>query len=158
MLIGYLKIGYAKDSVTKALRTNLFIVIAGTVAAILLFSIGVILLVRGITRPLQQCVEITEKLSQGELDIDITDSGNDEVGRLLASMKIMVEKIREVVADVKTAGDNVAGGSQQISSGSVVSPRVPLSRRFRSRPFPHRWRRWYRTSGRMLPTPCRQRR
>ncbi len=119
-VVGYLKIGYTKESVTKALRTNLLIVIAGTIAAILIFSIGVILLVRGITRPLQKCVDITGRLSQGDLDVDITVSGKDEVGRLMAAMGVMVEKIREVVADVKVAADNVAGGSQHISSGSAV--------------------------------------
>ena len=115
-LLGSMKIGYTKESAQKALYKNLVTVVSGTIASVLLFSIGIVLLVRGITRPLQQCVSITDRLSQGDLDIEIAVGGKDEIGRLMASMKIMIEKLREVVADVQLAAVTVAEGSQQISS------------------------------------------
>ena len=117
-MLGMVKMGYSKAQIEKALRMNVLIIIAGTFVAIVLFSVGIIFLVRGITRPLQQCVEVTEKLSLGELDVEIASRSKDEIGKLMTAMRNMVQKLREIVTDVKAAADNVAGGSQQIRASS----------------------------------------
>ncbi|OGW42418.1 MAG: hypothetical protein A2010_14040 [Nitrospirae bacterium GWD2_57_9] len=78
-------------------------------------SLGII---RSITRPLSQAVDVAENLSRGNLTVAIEAKSGDETGQLLLSMKSMVEKVRAVVADVKLASDNVASGSQQLSSGA----------------------------------------
>ena len=85
----------------------------------ILLSFGISLLItRSITGPLGIGVDVANKLSEGDLTIDIEVKSKDETGQLLLSMKSMVEKLREIVADVKTASDNVASGSQQMSSSS----------------------------------------
>jgi methyl-accepting chemotaxis protein len=93
-------------------------ILALTVVGIILASgIGYVL-ARNITTPLGEAVAVSNKLSNGDLTIDIAVNTGDETGQLLQAMKNMVEKLRGVVADVKTAADNVASGSQQLSSGS----------------------------------------
>ena len=71
-----------------------------------------------ITRPLAELVLVSEKLCQGDLRVAIAVTGRDETGRLMSAMKIMVDKLRSVVVDVKTASSNVASGSQQLSAGA----------------------------------------
>ena len=61
--------------------------------------------------------DIAEKVAAGDLSIRFESNKKNETG-VYAAMKSMVEKLREVVADVKSAADNVAAGSQQLSSGS----------------------------------------
>ncbi len=117
-LLGSMKIGYFKTSVFESLSSNVLMVTAGTVAALILFTIGIFLLVRGITRPLQEVMGVMSKLAQGDLDVEIATTNTDEIGQLLFSMRGMVQKLREVVTNVKAAADNVASGSQQISSGA----------------------------------------
>ena len=58
------------------------------------------------------------KLSAGDLTINLTAERDDEVGRLVDSVNKMVLKLREVVDDVRSASDNVASGSQQLSAGA----------------------------------------
>jgi methyl-accepting chemotaxis protein len=84
--------------------------------AFLLFSITIS---RNIVRPLSQGVAIANRLSEGDLTINVEVKSTDETGQLLTAMKNMVERLKLVVADVKTASDNVASGSQQLSAGSA---------------------------------------
>jgi methyl-accepting chemotaxis protein len=117
-LLGSMKIGYYKTSVFKSLGNNVLMVTAGTVSALILFSVGVYLLVRGITRPLQEVMGVMGRLAQGDLDVEIATTNRDEIGQLLLGMRGMVQKLREVVTSVKTAADRVTCGSQQLSAGS----------------------------------------
>ncbi len=89
-----------------------------SVFALILGVLAGILITRAITRPLQEGVKIADRLSKGDLNIDIEVKSKDETGQLLSAMKIMVEKLREVVVDVKSASGNVASGSQELSSSS----------------------------------------
>ncbi|AAR34674.1 MCP four helix bundle domain-containing protein [Geobacter sulfurreducens] len=77
-----------------------------------------IFLSRIISRPLRSAVDVSNRLSEGDLTVTIEATSKDETGQLLAAMHNMVEKLKGVVADVKSAADNVAAGSQELSSSS----------------------------------------
>ena len=87
------------------------------IGIILAVAIGYIL-AKNITKPLTEAVEVSNKLSLGDLTMNIEVGNKDETGMLLSAMKSMVEKLKTVVGDVKAAADNVASGSQQLSAGS----------------------------------------
>jgi methyl-accepting chemotaxis protein len=117
-LLGSLRIGYHAEVVAGELRSNAFIALASVLLAMIISSIGMSVLIRGITRPLKECVAVTESLARGDLDIEVKVDRTDELGQLLKGMRIMVEKLREVVLSVKDAAGNVAGGSRQINEGA----------------------------------------
>ncbi|RJQ58308.1 MAG: HAMP domain-containing protein [Desulfobacteraceae bacterium] len=73
---------------------------------------------RSITKPLNNAVDITNKLSGGDLTIDIEIDRADEIGALLRSMKKMVANLKEIVAQVQSSSANVASGSQELSASS----------------------------------------
>jgi methyl-accepting chemotaxis protein len=101
-----------------AVRTvNISLVILGICSLIAGLAIARII-TRSVTRPLARGVEVADRLAQGDLAVEIVDTGKDEVGQLLAAMQTMVAKLRQVVHDVQAAVDNVAGGSQELSSSS----------------------------------------
>ncbi len=116
--LGLLRIGYRADAISKGLRANAVVAVVSVVIAMALFSFGMVLLIRGITGPLQHCVEATERIARGELDADITVARKDEIGQLMNAMQRMTDKIREVVLNVKAAADNVAGGGKQINDNA----------------------------------------
>jgi methyl-accepting chemotaxis protein len=94
------------------------LILSFTLAGIILAAgIGYVL-ARNITLPLGEAVAASNKLSNGDLTINIDVKSADETGQLLMAMKTMVDKLRGVVSDVKTASDNVASGSQQLSAGA----------------------------------------
>jgi methyl-accepting chemotaxis protein len=73
---------------------------------------------RSITSPINEAVNVSNRLSEGDLTINVEAKSSDEVGMLITAMKSMVEKLKEVMSDVKSSSDNVASGSQQMSSSS----------------------------------------
>ncbi|GFO68277.1 methyl-accepting chemotaxis protein [Geomonas limicola] len=76
------------------------------------------LLARSITRPLAQAVEVADRLSQGDLTMEVKAQSTDETGQLLASMGSMLERLREIVAEVSSAADNVASGASELSASA----------------------------------------
>ncbi len=91
----------------------LFFIISLIVAAASFYYVR-----KSIVQKLIHAVDLADRLSEGDLEIKIEASGGDEVGRLLSSMKNMVEKLSSIVADVKSAAQNVASGSREISTSA----------------------------------------
>lgn len=71
---------------------------------------------RSIQQPINEAIELTEKLAKGDLKSDISSPYKDEVGQLANSLQFMVEKLREIIGQVRTGSDNIASASQEISS------------------------------------------
>lgn len=61
-------------------------------------------------------VEAANRIAEGDLTVDISVRSENDM--LAKSLHKMVGRLREVVENVKAAGDNVASGSQQLSSAS----------------------------------------
>jgi methyl-accepting chemotaxis protein len=63
---------------------------------------------------------IAQSIADGDLNVKCeAGGGRAEVGILLA-MKTMVEKLREIVGEVRSSADNVTGGSGELSSSSQI--------------------------------------
>ncbi|MBN1698654.1 MAG: methyl-accepting chemotaxis protein [Spirochaetales bacterium] len=73
---------------------------------------------RGITQPLNYSVSIANKLADGNLAMRVLVDRKDEMGKLLLSMKTMIDNLSDVISTIKTAAVNVASGSQQLSSST----------------------------------------
>ena len=86
--------------------------------ALVLAAVITFLLARSITRPMLQAVEVADRLSQGDLTMNVESQSSDETGQLLTAMGSMVLKLREIVAEVSSAADNVAGGSTELSASA----------------------------------------
>ena len=99
---------------SSVLFSSILIIVLGVVLGIVISF----MFIRSITGPLNEALEVSKSLSQGDLEIDIDVKGADETGQLLLAMKNMLEKLKATVSEVKSAAENVAAGSQQLSSGS----------------------------------------
>src|SRR3990172_794548 len=93
-------------------------VIIATLLAIVLAISLVFILASLIAKPLAQVTALANKLSDGDLSIDVDARGRDEIGQLMLAFKNMIGKLREVVSDVRTVSDNVASGAQELSGGA----------------------------------------
>ncbi|BDV42457.1 methyl-accepting chemotaxis protein [Geotalea uraniireducens] len=85
--------------------------IVGTLlAAIALAVVLALFVTRSITRPVAVCIESARKIAAGDLQVNLDDTGKDETGQLQGAMKVMVERIRALIADADLlAGAAVAG-------------------------------------------------
>ena len=88
-------------------RTLLIIVLGGSLA----LAIFIIFFVaRSITKPLNEAVAINNKLAEGDLSVTMDIDRSDEVGQLLAAMKNMVDKFKQITSDIDMLSDAAVRG------------------------------------------------
>lgn len=102
-----------KDA-NQILKTQL---ITGLIIIVVSIAIIVLVLSRLII-PLKKLTKITKTIAEGNLNVDIDVKNNDEIGQLSAAFKTMVDKIREVVTNIRSNSEGISTGSAQISSSS----------------------------------------
>lgn len=88
------------------------------IACILLSIIFAVIIVRSITIPLSKAVELTKKITNGDLTAKVEIHQKDELGQLVSYLKQMSEKLKCIVTDIVMRADNIASASQQMSSTS----------------------------------------
>ena len=71
---------------------------------------------RSITRPLAEAVKVANALAEGDLSADIEATSTDETGQLLTAMHNMVEKLSQIIGEVRSAADNLSSASEQVSA------------------------------------------
>ena len=100
--------------IQNAFMTMLLVIIIGIIISIFLAFI----IAKLITVPLVDAVSIAGKLSKGDLSVDIEITSNDEVGELLSAMQKMVKNLNKVIGQVSISANEIASGSEQLSSAS----------------------------------------
>ncbi|MBD7911708.1 methyl-accepting chemotaxis protein [Clostridium cibarium] len=102
--------------VHTAITTMVIVIIFAIVVALVLG----ILISRSISKPISKLVGVTGEISNGNLNVDITDDSNDEIGVLSKSMKKMSYKLNEVMGNISFAAEQVTIGSKQIADSTVA--------------------------------------
>ena len=98
-------------------RVQYLLVVMCVIAIIIGVSISV-LTTTSVKRPLMEAIDISNRLSVGDLTVSINIDRKDEVGQLSAAMKGMSDRMREVVTEVRSVAHNVSSGSNELSAGA----------------------------------------
>jgi methyl-accepting chemotaxis protein len=100
--------------------------IATIVVVILLITCALILtgmylfITKFIVRPVKKLVDVSNELSNGNLDVDFDIATNDEMGLLGRSFKTMTVNLNDVMTNINTAAEQVAAGSKQVADSSTA--------------------------------------
>ncbi|AMN46626.1 hypothetical protein ACG33_05845 [Steroidobacter denitrificans] len=94
------------------------IIIAAIILSITLGAFVGFLLVRSISQALAAAVHIADRIAGGDLGNEVSAAGNDELGRLLDSLKRMDGKLVEIVGGVRSSADAVGAAARQLSHGN----------------------------------------
>ena len=110
----------ARQQVAVATELALF----GTIAALVLSGLVVLLLSRRITKPVAAASAVAKRIASGELEGKIPAGSADELGALLAAMRVMRDNIRAMmereVAQRRTAQVRLADALESSREGIVV--------------------------------------
>lgn len=71
-----------------------------------------------IIQSLKKAVDLNNQLAEGNLDLDIQHNSRDEIGQLLDSMQHMVNRLRQIVKNVKTTSGTMANDSLRVSASA----------------------------------------
>ncbi len=92
---------------------------AGAAVAVLLALVLATWIIRSITAPLQQALNVAERVAEGDLTVKVHASRGDELGALLRAMEKMTHNLTSIVVTVRGASDSIATGSDEIATGNA---------------------------------------
>jgi len=107
------------DSGQAVYQTLVTTTVVSCVIAVAIAIFMGVFLVRAITVPLAEAVELSDRIAQGNLDNNIVVSRNDETGQLLEALKRMNNQLLQTVSNVRENADAISSGAQQIASGNA---------------------------------------
>jgi methyl-accepting chemotaxis protein len=115
------QVGAAKSSSIAAVAQVEALKLNMAVATGMAMLISVLLgtwIVRSITRPIQQAVEVARAVAAGHLHTAIDVKSRDEAGQLLQALQEMQAGLTGVVGTVRSGSEAVATASSQIAQGN----------------------------------------
>ncbi|MBI3773826.1 MAG: methyl-accepting chemotaxis protein [Gammaproteobacteria bacterium] len=120
-VLGMLRIGYSTKALQDNLRRNVLLVIGGIVIALILMSVGLMMLVRTIiVRRVQETVDMIKNIGEGEGDLTkrLTVTTSDEIGELGKGFNKFVDKLQTMIKDIGATSDPLTRASDSIASVS----------------------------------------
>jgi len=106
--------GIAEAGAAQALKEIAVMLVAALVVGVL----GTLWLARGITRPLNTALAVTERVAAGDLTGEIEAGSRDETGRLLAALAGMQRNLHDVAASIRDGARVVSQASEEIARGN----------------------------------------
>lgn len=99
---------------------QLYIKIVGiTLIVSLVFLVLIFFIIRQIMIPVNQCLEISSSIKNGDLAIDSAQSfSGDEIGVLASNLIVMKEKLHEIIEKIAESASTLAHSSGEISATS----------------------------------------
>ena len=73
-------------------------------------------MVRTITRPIQETIEIANKVASNDLTVQVDSSRGDEFGALLSAFSAMVTNLRDLIKQIEDGAGNIASSSVELST------------------------------------------
>jgi methyl-accepting chemotaxis protein len=107
----------AKSALMDTSTIMVTMMIGGVASSLLAVIFGVII-VRGITVPLNRAVAVSEAVAQGDLSLSIAVEGRDEFAVLMAALAHMQTNLAAVVGSVRRGSEGVATASAEIAHGN----------------------------------------
>ena len=95
------------------------VLLAFTTLALVLGSLLALWLRHSITQPIAAASATANRVAQLDLRHDIAGHGRDEAGRMLHSLAVMQDALRQLVMQVRASAQNVRAASSEIANGNV---------------------------------------
>jgi methyl-accepting chemotaxis protein len=90
-----------------------------TGVAVLLCCAGAWWVIRGITLPLREAVQVTARVAGGDLTSHIGERGRDEIGQLFDALRRMNGSLAELVGNVRHGTESIGAATREIVSGNA---------------------------------------
>ncbi|MBN9683890.1 MULTISPECIES: methyl-accepting chemotaxis protein [unclassified Corallococcus] len=93
-------------------------IIMGGALGVVLAALLSYFLTRSIVHPLTEAVRVTAQVTAGDLTANIVARGTDETGRMMGSMREMIQRLSGVISEVRGAAGSLSSASLQVASAA----------------------------------------
>jgi len=104
------------SEVNYAVITMLIVIVVAVVIALVLGVLNSNL----IGNPILRLIDVTNEISNGNLDVKIVNESKDEIGIFSESMRNMASKLNEVLGNIGFAAEQVTVGSKQVADSTIA--------------------------------------
>ncbi|MEN4959800.1 methyl-accepting chemotaxis protein [Pseudomonas syringae] len=91
-------------------------IIAATALAMVLGILAAWVITRQITTPLQETLEVVERVASGDLSRNLKVDRKDELGKLQATIQRMTVSLRELVGGIRDGVTQIASAAEELSA------------------------------------------
>jgi methyl-accepting chemotaxis protein len=106
----------AIGSVNRIVQTSITLLIAISVAAIVIGILFGIWVFRSVSRPLGELIRVSDSVAGGDLHIGNIQHSSDEFGQVQSSMEKMVLNLRDMAGKITDSTATIASSSEELSS------------------------------------------
>lgn len=104
------------DEFTSNTKDLITLIILIYVITIIILAVVMYILIGIITNPIKKIIGITNRLAEGELDVDIDVNSNDEIGELAKSIASLTNRLKEYMVYI----DESVSVLGEIANGNLV--------------------------------------
>ncbi|WP_124951546.1 methyl-accepting chemotaxis protein [Sulfuriferula thiophila] len=104
-----------ESSSTRMTYIMITIIVLASVFAI---TMG-LMIIRSITIPLNQAVELARRVADGDLRASVRVTQHDEIGTLLTALQEMNTNLSHIVGEVRVGTETISSASGQIATGNL---------------------------------------
>ena len=71
---------------------------------------------RVMSAPLREATRVAQSIAQGDLTAKVTVNSRDETGQMLSAMQAMIERLSQIIGEVRGSADNLSSAAEQVAS------------------------------------------
>ncbi|MFV8630590.1 methyl-accepting chemotaxis protein [Ralstonia pseudosolanacearum] len=106
------------EAAAQGANAKIQMIVLAVLATLLAIATGAFI-TRTITRPINHAMHLAEAVAQGNLTHRLEVDTQDEIGRLLAALKRMIENLHGIVSQVRGGTDTITRASSEVASGNI---------------------------------------
>jgi len=102
------------ESVSPILRSTIIVLIA----FIVIGALTALFITRTIAKPINKLVEVSDKMSEGDLSVAVNLNRNDEIGKLSLAFDRMRLNLNNIINEVRDKSVSLAAASEQLNAST----------------------------------------
>lgn len=110
-----------EGTMTDFARKTAIALVITVLVTFLVASIVTVFIARGTSRPVKSMAAHLQEMAQGGGDLTkrITIDSQDEVGEMALSFNFFVQKLEEIITEVRTSSDGIASAASQVAASAA---------------------------------------
>ena len=114
----------SKEHADKAYTASKALTITTIIIALGLTGVLSFIITNSITGPIQNALEVTERITSGNLTKRIESDGHDEPARLLAGLAVMQDSLRTTIGEISNSSTQLATATEELSAVAEQATRT----------------------------------
>lgn len=102
----------------QASTTAAIILVVLAVIFVVVISLTVIIVLRRTLRPINDVVKVAQRISKGDLDVNLNAVSNDEIGTLTNAFATTIEFLKQLIQDISRVLDEISKNNLNVDSST----------------------------------------